>query len=1572
MPEFMFQGQSKVGSVASQPFSDSSPTLTRDVPGGDQPPEENRVQPTFNSAWLMRRGLPFVVSGALALLTLWLWQSLVNQDRVRIHRLLEGEMAKVELTIQKAFSLQSTALVRMAERRAGETELARKEWENDATHYLRDFPGHWIIEWIDSAGVTRWGKTRDGVSPEKLKLAKAALERFKRNMSPADERTTGTVVPLQGNGKDFILSVPIEHAGKAGGCILGVFHTETLLREFIDGLPFNNLGVQFLYQDEAIATFGVPPSQGAHTWDVKSEVSLNNVSLNAKMYPAARYLANLKSPLPSLAFVLGMLMALLVGLVIGVAQMARRQQISLHRVNQDLRQENAERTRIQKELLESEQRFRFSFEESPMGMALLGQDLMVKSANKALSRLLGYPGSELETLFLGDIIDPQDRQRGEEWVQRAFKGENVEQGLEYRCVTQVGSTVWVNLRSSVLTHLEGALPLLLVMLEDVTPRKQIEDLQALQTAVLEKTIQGRPLPEILDALCLQIEQIVGPSVCSIMLLDKDGERLNVVAAPSAPESLCGTLNGLVPGEQMASCGTAVFTGKPVIVTDTGSDPRWEKFRNVAEKFGIKSCWSIPIFSHGHMPLGSFAISHPHPRHPTSLDLKVLETASYLAGVAIQHQQAAEHLQASEDRYRDLFQSAPSAYITTTMEGIILSANTRTSELLGYSQEQLIGSQMMDFYVNGSEGQEKANQVYQFVGTKSPMMGQDLKMIGADGSHLWVNLAVQIFYDAEGQPIERREMLEDVTGRKHAEILLGNQKTILEMIAQGKPLTQILTQLCAMIESQTPGMWCSVHILEGQTLISAAAPHLPSPFLRKTQRVPIGPQAGSCGTAAYRKERVIVADIETDPLWKKGRRLALENGLRACWSTPIKPSDEVLGTFAMYFGESRTPTEEETRLIDISTGLAGMAIEQRRAVEALEYSKEKYRVLYEDNPTMYFTVASDGTVLSVNQFGASQLGYTPEELVGETVLKVIYPEDHEKAQARVKNIFLHPDEVSHWEFRKIRKDRSLLWVKETARVITRFDGSSVVLIVCEDISSQKKVEQALQERIELAALDAEISQVVMQREGLPEMLQGCAECLVPSLKAGFGGIWIVNDDDQVLELKASAGLVAHPDGPPHHVPVGALRLGAIAQERKPQVTKNIPEDPHVLEQEWAKQEGLTSFAGYPLILHDSVIGVLAVYSRQELNVTTLQALGMVANRITLGIEKIRAEDARKESEGRLQAILDNSSAVIYLKDLEGRYLLINRTYERIFKLDRNRVKGKTDKDIFPEEIAKAFIENDRVALQSGLAFEKEEIAPREDGLHTYLSNKFPLLTADGVPYALCGISTDITKRKQAETALQLSEQRLRGLLEERTKISQDLHDHILQSLYAAGLIIAAAKQPVKIQDSQGALDYLEQAISQLNVAIEEIRIFIEGLPRESVDLGDFSTELHALVEALTLPKSTVFAVDLDPQAVESLNREKALHLLNITRESMSNCVRHAQATKGEIRLQTLNGAVRFEVKDNGIGFEKNGQETMGHGLKNMHARVNQMKGKLVIESVKGRGTRIVVELPEEKGRHEIPR
>jgi signal transduction protein with GAF and PtsI domain len=165
-----------------------------------------------------------------------------------------------------------------------------------------------------------------------------------------------------------------------------------------------------------------------------------------------------------------------------------------------------------------------------------------------------------------------------------------------------------------------------------------------------------------------------------------------------------------------------------------------------------------------------------------------------------------------------------------------------------------------------------------------------------------------------------------------------QSRILEMIAANKPLGDILSRLVLLIEAQSPGMLCSVLLLsdDGNHIRHGAAPSLPEDYVKAIDGEPIGPKNGSCGTAMYRGERVVVTDILTDPLWEDYRALVEPTGLRACWSTPIMSGrGKVLGSFAMYYREPRTPTGDEAFLTDVATRIAGLAVEHQAARETLQ-------------------------------------------------------------------------------------------------------------------------------------------------------------------------------------------------------------------------------------------------------------------------------------------------------------------------------------------------------------------------------------------------------------------------------------------------------------------------------------------------------------------------------------------------------------------------------------------------------------------------------------------------------------
>jgi len=219
-----------------------------------------------------------------------------------------------------------------------------------------------------------------------------------------------------------------------------------------------------------------------------------------------------------------------------------------------------------------------------------------------------------------------------------------------------------------------------------------------------------------------------------------------------------------------------------------------------------------------------------------------------------------------------------------------------------------------------------------------------RLLMPDGFVKHVHVVARASSDASGAP-EFVGAIMDVTERHRSQAALAGEKRLLEMIAKGDSLTTILDALCRLVEELASGSLSSILLLDanGNRLRHGAAPSLPAAYSEAIDGIAIGPCVGSCGTAAYRGEPVVVHDIAADPLWAEFRDLALAHRLRACWSTPIRSADgTVLGTFAIYYREPRSPAAQEHSLIEQVTHIASIAIEREQAEEVLREQAVRLR------------------------------------------------------------------------------------------------------------------------------------------------------------------------------------------------------------------------------------------------------------------------------------------------------------------------------------------------------------------------------------------------------------------------------------------------------------------------------------------------------------------------------------------------------------------------------------------------------------------------------------------------------
>src|SRR3990167_1302080 len=236
-------------------------------------------------------------------------------------------------------------------------------------------------------------------------------------------------------------------------------------------------------------------------------------------------------------------------------------------------------------------------------------------------------------------------------------------------------------------------------------------------------------------------------------------------------------------------------------------------------------------------------------------------------------------------------------------------------------------------------------------------------------------------------------------------------------------------------------------------------------------------------------------------------------------------------------------------------------------------------------------------------------------------------------------------------------------------LVSFVSSALVQLV--EVVKRKKAEEVVMERSRLAALGADVGFALIQKSTLREILQLCADALVLNLNVAFARIWTLNKEENVLELQSSAGIYTHIDGPHSRVPVGMYKIGLIAEERKSHLTNTVIGDPRIHDQEWAKQMRMVAFAGYPLMIEDRTVGVMAMFARQPLTAFTLKALASVSDVIALGIERKQTEEQLQ----KLSSAIGQSPTIVIITDINGNIQYVNPRFTQLTGYTLEEVFGK---------------------------------------------------------------------------------------------------------------------------------------------------------------------------------------------------------------------------------------------------------------------------------------------------------
>jgi PAS domain S-box-containing protein len=515
--------------------------------------------------------------------------------------------------------------------------------------------------------------------------------------------------------------------------------------------------------------------------------------------------------------------------------------------------------------------------------------------------------------------------------------------------------------------------------------------------------------------------------------------------------------------------------QPAWIEDVRHDPNFPRTAS-AKAIGLKTAVGIPILTGGKV-IAVIEFFMRESRSANEQLVKVIAAVAAQLGLVIERKRAAEELARTNEILHSILSNMGDAVIVADKDGKFLVFNPMAERMFGLEVSQTTSSEWPHRC-----GLYLSDKVTSFAHDQLPLTrsirGEEVNNVEMFVRHekapkgLWTRINGRPLRDANGELLGGVIVCRDITQIKEEEFFRAGQSRVLEMIAADAPQADVLTNLVLLMESQAEGLRCSILLLnhDGKHVRHGAAPNLPAAYVKAVDGAAIGPRNGSCGTAMYTRRPVVVTDVMTDPLWADYRELAQICGLRACWSTPIlSPQGEVLGSFAMYRQETRGPRPDETRLTEIATHIAGIAIDRQRQQETLREREARISIAAESADLAFWVLYPEQNSAWMSEMGRKIYGFDSNlPLTWDLILSRVHPDERAAVKAAYdRACALHGTFES--EHRLLLPYGKTRWVIMRGRCLKDEEGNLLETIgVTLDVSAQKQAGLQLQvQREEMA-------------------------------------------------------------------------------------------------------------------------------------------------------------------------------------------------------------------------------------------------------------------------------------------------------------------------------------------------------------------------------------------------------------------------------------------------------------------------------------------------------------------------
>jgi|GEM_PF-433304 PAS domain S-box-containing protein len=887
------------------------------------------------------------------------------------------------------------------------------------------------------------------------------------------------------------------------------------------------------------------------------------------------------------------------------------------------------------------------------------------------------------------------------------------------------------------------------------------------------------------------------------------------------------------------------------------------------------------------------------------------------------------LQDSEARYRLLYDNNPTMYFTLSPDGTVVSVNQFGATQLGYQPQDLIGQSVLSVF----KSEEHAAVLEQLtVCTASPLkvFQWEIQKVRKDGTTLWVKERAQAVMDHRGQ-ILLLVVCEDITERRLTEDY--------------------------MRESEE--RWRALFEHAG---VGIAQLSLNEQFLRVNSRL--------CETLGYSSKTMLRRRCQDfvhpdDLSVTQGQLNELLIGKYPSFSMETRwhRSDDAWVWVDLTVSLVRNASSTPAYLIAVIQNIG----DRKNAEEALQKSETRFRQIAETIEEVVWSAdAASGKALYISPAYERVWGRTCASLYDnpESFLDSIHPDDRGGVLAALGK---HRGIPFDQEYRIVRPDGAVRWIWDRGFPV-RDPGTGHVthyVGVALDFTERRQAGEAL--RLSESAI-RELHEITSRKavsfdQQIRELLDlGRRRFQLPI--AAFTTL-----KGEQLELTAIRS-----DRPMMGEGTLLPQCSICTETLKKNSTITIE---HLGNSEWKDGSAcfffeFESYLGTSLLVDGQTFGTICFMDykpyRGRFSEADKDFLLLMARWITHELERQNSdlvlqnqEEALRASEERFSKAFRSSPYPMIVTDLEtGRCLEVNEASLQAFGFERHEVIGKCTLTLGlwpnPAEGQKLI---DRLTTEGSLQNLDMTIYTK-----THSERRF-LISCELIELnktrCMVAVGTDITEQRRAEEALRRSEQAVRQAFEDRERLSQDLHDNLLQSLYAVGMGLELTRQRIQ-RISRTNAKRLEQSVGQLNNVIREVRTFISHVQPPMVLEQTVGDALRTLAGSFMATGAGVISVSVDDEISLRFSAEQRTHLLAIAKEALSNSIRHTKADRRMVTLRRQGNKIRLQVIDNGRGFLPSRRQTQGMGLQNMRARARKLRGRIAITSVLTQGTTVTLTIP----------